>query len=347
MSEQRNTITRQELYERVWTTPIVRLAGELGYSYPELITIVTALGIPRPSGGYWYRLQHGGGPEQIPLPPAPEGAQNEIPFGPRLNAPLPPEPPAYAGETDEAAPVTPKKQRKNIATGSAGEPANPLKTAAVEPTASPLESNAKPTKPAAPTRVAPEFADVVEMTREELHQHVWTTPIHLLADALGLSDVGLAKTCVQMEVPRPGRGYWARIDAGEALERIPLPAPSVEAVQRWRFNVVLNRKRRAEWASANLSAAVRGKSPPPIVLPGEHEPLHEIAERHRAAIEKAKHDDQGFVHLNVQSLFRCDVSVTLTPRVVRAVHALVTELEKRGCRFAKGSGESCAHRRSA
>src|SRR6185369_3659709 len=112
MNEQRNTITRQELYERIWTTPIVRLAEELGYSYPELIKIVTALNIPRPSGGYWYRIQHGGASEQVPLPPAPEGAQKEIPFGPRLNAPLPPEPPTYVGEPEKASPAIPKRQPK-------------------------------------------------------------------------------------------------------------------------------------------------------------------------------------------------------------------------------------------
>jgi hypothetical protein len=112
MSEQGNTITRQELYERIWTTPIVRLAEELGYSYPELITIIATLNIPRPSGGYWYRLQHGGASEQVPLPPAPEGVQTEIPFGPRLNAPLPPEPPTYLGASETAAPApVPRKPK--------------------------------------------------------------------------------------------------------------------------------------------------------------------------------------------------------------------------------------------
>jgi len=42
MSEQRKAISRQELYEKVWATPIVRLAQELGYSYPELIAIIAA-----------------------------------------------------------------------------------------------------------------------------------------------------------------------------------------------------------------------------------------------------------------------------------------------------------------
>src|SRR5512138_858244 len=93
MSEQRKAISRQELYEKVWTTPIVRLAQELGYSYPELIAIIAAQNIPRPSGGYWYRLSHGGTSEQVPLPPASAGAEREIPLGPRLRTQHPVEAP--------------------------------------------------------------------------------------------------------------------------------------------------------------------------------------------------------------------------------------------------------------
>jgi hypothetical protein len=212
-------------------------------------------------------------------------------------------------------------------------------SAAVERAASPEESAATSAKAAVPARVAPTFPDVVTMTREELYQHAWSTPIHLLAEALGLSDVGLAKTCVQMEVPRPGRGYWARLDAGEPVEQIKLPPPSTEAVQKWTFNVALNRKRRADWAAANLSAPSKGKARAPITLPSEQEPLHEIAERHRVALEKAKPDENGLVHLDLQTLFCCEVSVAMVPKLVRAIHALVVELEKHNCRLVRGDKE--------
>jgi hypothetical protein len=75
---------------------------------------------------------------------------------------------------------------------------------------------------------------------------------------------------------------------------------------------------------------------PAIQLPAEEEPLHDIAERHRLALEKAKPDENGCVHLDVQTLFRCDVSVAMVPKLVRAIHALVTELEKRKYRLVRG-----------
>lgn len=44
-----------------------------------------------------------------------------------------------------------------------------------------------------------------------------------LAKELGISDVGLAKTCRRHGVPVPPRGYWAQLAAGKALPKTPLP----------------------------------------------------------------------------------------------------------------------------
>lgn len=60
-------------------------------------------------------------------------------------------------------------------------------------------------------------------TREELYEQVWSTPVKELAKAYGVSDVGLAKVCRKLRVPKPGRGYWQRREAGQEIEREPLP----------------------------------------------------------------------------------------------------------------------------
>ena len=59
--------------------------------------------------------------------------------------------------------------------------------------------------------------------RDELYEEVWTTPMQTLAKKYGISDVGLAKTCRKMFIPLPGRGYWARKEAGQKVERLALP----------------------------------------------------------------------------------------------------------------------------
>jgi hypothetical protein len=53
------------------------------------------------------------------------------------------------------------------------------------------------------------------LSREELYELVWSKPIVELAKDFGLSDVALAKRCRRLGVPVPGRGYWARVTAGQ------------------------------------------------------------------------------------------------------------------------------------
>ena len=61
------------------------------------------------------------------------------------------------------------------------------------------------------------------LTRRELYNLVWSVPITRLSKKYGLSDVGFAKICKKYKIPRPPRGYWARIASGQKLKKTPLP----------------------------------------------------------------------------------------------------------------------------
>lgn len=61
--------------------------------------------------------------------------------------------------------------------------------------------------------------------REKLYEEVWAEPVKIVAQRYGVSDVALAKTCRKLAIPLPGRGYWARLRAGQKLKRAPLPPP--------------------------------------------------------------------------------------------------------------------------
>ena len=64
---------------------------------------------------------------------------------------------------------------------------------------------------------------MVNMTREELHQLVWSQPMRTAAKSMGISDVALAKQCRKANVPVPPRGWWARKAAGKRVELEALP----------------------------------------------------------------------------------------------------------------------------
>lgn len=63
----------------------------------------------------------------------------------------------------------------------------------------------------------------MSVSREELYQLVWTQPMTKVAEQFGVSGSYLARVCVLMNVPRPERGYWAKLQVGKAPPQEPLP----------------------------------------------------------------------------------------------------------------------------
>jgi hypothetical protein len=73
------TVTRSEMYERAWTTPMTTLAKEFGISDVGLRKLCKRAGIPLPPGGYWMKKQHGKRPpRKPPLPPLQSGENEEL-----------------------------------------------------------------------------------------------------------------------------------------------------------------------------------------------------------------------------------------------------------------------------
>ncbi|QNI32085.1 site-specific integrase [Alloacidobacterium dinghuense] len=57
--------------------------------------------------------------------------------------------------------------------------------------------------------------------REELYEKVWTMPVRIVAREYGVSDAAIAKACRRLQVPVPGRGYWAKRAANRSVKPRP------------------------------------------------------------------------------------------------------------------------------
>lgn len=69
--------------------------------------------------------------------------------------------------------------------------------------------------------------------RDELYKEVWERPSVKVAAKYGISAVMLGKVCRKLQIPVPGRGYWAKLEFGKPVERIPLPdAKDLPSVHR-------------------------------------------------------------------------------------------------------------------
>ncbi len=61
-------LTREELYEKIWSAPTTQVAAELGISDVALAKRCKKLNVPKPPPGYWARVAAGQKPKKEPLP---------------------------------------------------------------------------------------------------------------------------------------------------------------------------------------------------------------------------------------------------------------------------------------
>lgn len=177
--------------------------------------------------------------------------------------------------------------------------------------------------------------------RARLLEEVWSVPLREVAPRYGLSDVGLKKLCVRLQIPTPGRGYWAKLKAGKRV-----PAKPELREYTGSPGALLKPKR---------IATVPSSSPPsePVdprlqaILRYEEDPAHyvRVAERlsrphpqvvkTRDALKKPAHDQRG-IPLPTEPALDLKVSTALLPRALRVADALLKALERRGYRVTLG-----------
>lgn len=59
--------------------------------------------------------------------------------------------------------------------------------------------------------------------RKELYEMVWKEPMLTLSKKFNISDVGLRKICIKMNIPLPENGHWQKIKYGKKIKQSPLP----------------------------------------------------------------------------------------------------------------------------
>jgi hypothetical protein len=70
MNQEGSQLTREQLYEKVWSAPTTQVAAEFGISDVALAKRCKKLNVPKPSLGYWAKVTAGQKPEKTPLPPS-------------------------------------------------------------------------------------------------------------------------------------------------------------------------------------------------------------------------------------------------------------------------------------
>jgi len=71
------------------------------------------------------------------------------------------------------------------------------------------------------------------VSRKELFALVWAEPMLKVAKRFGCSSSYMARVCASMNVPRPERGYWAKLAFGQTVRKPAMPEARAGAVLSW------------------------------------------------------------------------------------------------------------------
>lgn len=71
------------------------------------------------------------------------------------------------------------------------------------------------------------------LSREELYELAWKEPMVRLAERFGVSSSYLARVYTELKVPRPDRGYWAKLEFGKSPPKPSLPTALPGDLTQW------------------------------------------------------------------------------------------------------------------
>jgi hypothetical protein len=174
---------------------------------------------------------------------------------------------------------------------------------------------------------------IITLRRHELHKLVWSEPIARLAKKYGFSDVWLAKICRKYNIPRPGRGYWARKKAGERVPITRLPKPAENPLIS-----IITHPERPKTSREHGSNPVVDRIPKKIVVPAElTEPCALIKET-ALVLASSRENDSGILTPSKKGGLDVRVSRECLDRALGILDILIKTLTEVGFTISVSGG---------
>ncbi|MDO8768684.1 MAG: hypothetical protein Q7K57_08270 [Burkholderiaceae bacterium] len=177
-----------------------------------------------------------------------------------------------------------------------------------------------------PTPEMPSPAAAGQVTSEQLYEEVWREPMLKVGQHHGVSSSFLARVCTALNVPRPQRGYWAKLEFGKDPGKQP-PLPVARAEDK----LVWNRTHDADIVRRPLPVAPvtrKLRSSTPLLKPKNH-PLTAGA---RELFTKGRKTEPGLLKPSKKLLVDLVVTETLLDRMLAFANSLFQRLEMAGYR---------------
>lgn len=168
----------------------------------------------------------------------------------------------------------------------------------------------------------------IKTTRKNLYDQVWAVPITKLSEQYGLSDVGLAKICKRNNIPRPPRGYWARVQSGQKVSKTPLPKGDDNRI------ILINRYTTHNLTPKETDPFVKKASPKrlptKIIVPENLVDPHPLVMRSAEILESRRPDNTGIVIPPKRGCLNIVVSRAVLPRALKIIDTVIKTLASMG-----------------
>lgn len=167
----------------------------------------------------------------------------------------------------------------------------------------------------------------VVFKREELYKRIWEIPIVRLSKEFGISDVALAKICNKLNVPKPPRGYWAKLEFKKNVQRPPLPVISTDAPREYVHNGYYKPDIDLDIDPMIQESIITKRN---LIVSATLDNPHSLVKEAKSILEHAKLSDKGLLINPRRACLDVSVSLFSLDRALRIMDTLIKGLEAEG-----------------
>lgn len=174
-----------------------------------------------------------------------------------------------------------------------------------------------------PNEDSQQRAGTFPVTREQLYTQVWAEPMLKVAERYNVSSSFLARVCGEMNVPRPQRGYWAKLAVGIVSKQPPLPEPGAGNLLEWGRGGMPKRHFVAQPKPPKSTRRL-------VRAANERLSMHPLIKGAKALFEAGRETDIGFLKPSKKLLPDLVVTKGTLSRALEVANELFLALEDRG-----------------
>jgi hypothetical protein len=159
---------------------------------------------------------------------------------------------------------------------------------------------------------------ISQLTRKELYEHVWKTPLTKISREFQVSYHMLRNTCKEREIPLPQSGHWTRIQLGKSIIMPPLP--------EFQGSDVIDLVRLRTIKRINIPSAIVAKDLPLLVRSSNPDPL--VSEAKKFLSSKESYERDGLL-ITRRGMLSVKVSSNELSRAMIILDAFIKMVKKR------------------